>query len=50
MLHIHYQRLAEMAKRDHSITDSHSIEEANERHAFKRDRRKERHESGDGTR
>ena len=50
VLHIHYQRLAEMAKRDHSVSDSHSIEEANERHEFKRDRRKKRHESGDGTR
>jgi low affinity Fe/Cu permease len=50
VLHIHYQRLAEMAKRDHSVSDSHSIEEANERHAFKHDRREQRHASGDGTR
>ena len=49
VLHIHYQRLAEMAKRDHSVSDSHSIVEAEERHAFKRDRRKRRHASGDGT-
>src|SRR3954463_9936979 len=39
VLHIHYQRLAEMAKRDTKITDSHSIEEAEARHNFKKDRR-----------
>ncbi len=50
VLHIHYQRLAEMAQEDHNLSDSHSIEEAEERHAFKRDRRKKRHASGDGTR
>ena len=50
VLHIHYQRLAEMARRDHSISESHSIEEADVRHAFKRDRRKDRLASGDGTR
>jgi low affinity Fe/Cu permease len=50
VLHIHYQRLAEMAKSDHSVSDSHSVEEAEERHAFKTDRRKQRHASGDGTR
>ena len=37
VLHRHYQRLVEMAKK-HRITDSHSIEEADERHARK-DRR-----------
>jgi len=42
VLRIHYQRLAEMAKRDSKITDSHSIEEAEARHNFKRDRRKAR--------
>jgi low affinity Fe/Cu permease len=42
VLRIHYQRLAEMAKRDTKITDSHSIEEAEARHNFKRDRRKAR--------
>ena len=41
VLHIHYQRLAQMAK-EHDLTDSHSIEEAEARHAFKRDRRKAR--------
>jgi hypothetical protein len=50
VLHIHCRQLAQMAKSDHSLSDSHSIEEANERHAFKRDRRKQRHASGDGTR
>ena len=42
VLHIHYQRLAQMAKKDRSVTESHSIEEAEARHAFKRDRRKAR--------
>ena len=36
ILRIHYQRLAEMAKRDVKITESHSIEEAEARHNFKR--------------
>jgi low affinity Fe/Cu permease len=40
VLHIHYQRLAEMAKKESSVSDSHSIEEAESRHALKRDRRK----------
>lgn len=40
VLRIHYQRLAEMAKKDRTITESHSIEEAEARHAFKLDRRK----------
>ena len=39
-LHIHYQRLAEMAKRELGVTESHSIEEAEARHAIKRDRRR----------
>ena len=42
VLRIHYQRLAEMAKRDEKITESHSIEEAEARHNFKEDRRKAR--------
>ncbi len=50
VLHIHYQRLAQMAKKDHSISDSHSIEEAEARHAFKQDRRKRRRAAGDGAR
>ena len=39
-LHAHYQRLSEMAK-EHRITESHSIEEAEARHKFKRERRKQ---------
>src|SRR5664279_6199902 len=42
VLRIHYQRLAEMAKRDEKITVSHSIEEAEARHNFKEDRRKKK--------
>jgi low affinity Fe/Cu permease len=42
VLRIHYQRLAEMAKRDEKITESHSIVEAEARHNFKEDRRKAR--------
>ena len=37
VLHRHYQKLVEMAKKNR-ITDSHSVEEAEERHA-KKDRR-----------
>jgi len=40
-LHQHYAKLAEMAK-EKRITDSHSIEEAEARHKYKRERRKER--------
>jgi low affinity Fe/Cu permease len=40
VLHKHYQRLVEMAKRDLKLTDSHSIEEAEARHSAKRERRK----------
>jgi low affinity Fe/Cu permease len=40
----HYQRLAEMARSEGRITESHSIEEAEARHEFKRERRhKARH-------
>jgi low affinity Fe/Cu permease len=42
ILRVHYQRLAEMAKRDMKITESHSVEEAEARHNFKEDRRKAR--------
>jgi low affinity Fe/Cu permease len=42
VLRVHYQRLAEMAKRDTKITESHSVEEAEARHHFKEDRRKAR--------
>ena len=37
VLHKHYQKLAEMAK-EHRLTESHSIEEAEARHARKRRR------------
>ena len=36
MLHQHYQRLVAMAKGDGSLTQSHSIEEAETRHRVKR--------------
>ena len=36
VLHKHYRRLAEMAKNDEKITQSHSIEEAEARHESKR--------------
>jgi low affinity Fe/Cu permease len=39
VLHRHYQRLAEMAKKDQNITQSHSIEEAEARHEYKRKKR-----------
>src|SRR3954463_14442746 len=40
VLHIHYQRLPGMAKRERDGKVSHSIEEAEARHNFKKDRRK----------
>ena len=40
VLRIHYQRLAEMAKKELDLTESHSIEEAEARHAMKSDRRR----------
>jgi low affinity Fe/Cu permease len=40
-LHAHYQKLAEMAKHDLKITESHSIDEAAARH--ERKHRKHRH-------
>src|SRR4030088_598182 len=40
VLHIHFQRLAEMAKRDVHVHESHSIEEAEARHQFKQRRKK----------
>ena len=35
VLHAHYERLVTIAKRDVSLTDSHSVEEADERHRAK---------------
>src|SRR6202008_2167914 len=40
VLRIHFQRLADMARRDEDLQHSHSIEEAEARHAVKRDRRR----------
>lgn len=48
VLHIRYRPLLEMAKSEDSVTESHSIDEANARHAFKRDRRNKRDAAGDG--
>ena len=39
VLHAHYARLAAMAK-ERRLTESHSIEEAEARHLYKRERRK----------
>src|SRR4051812_9517549 len=39
VLHEHYQKLAEMAK-EYGLTESHSVEEAQARHEFKRGRRR----------
>lgn len=39
VLHAHFRQLATMAKRDDVLTRSHSIEEAERRHVFKRHRR-----------
>ncbi len=46
VLRIHFQRLAEMAKQDMKITESHSVEEAEARHTFKEDRRQARRGKG----
>jgi len=35
LLHRYYSELAHLAKRDHDLTKSHSIEEANRRHSRK---------------
>ena len=40
VLRIHFQRLAEMAQKDEELRVSHSVEEAEARHAIKRDRRR----------
>jgi low affinity Fe/Cu permease len=39
VLHKHYLKLAEMAKKDSKLTESHSIEEAEARHELKHKRR-----------
>jgi low affinity Fe/Cu permease len=38
-LHAHYQKLVELARRDRALTESHSIEEAENRHHAKHGRR-----------
>ena len=40
VLRIHYKKLGEMAKHDSGLTESHSVEEAEARHAIKHDRRR----------
>jgi len=50
LLHEHYQRLVTMAKRDASLNESHSIEEADQRHRAKAQLAKPtaRHARGEG--
>jgi low affinity Fe/Cu permease len=43
VLHNHYCRLIELAKRDESLSASHSVDEADDRHAQKQDWWKTRH-------
>ena len=45
VLRAHYERLADMAKRDRRLTESHSVEEAEARHLHKKERRKKLRES-----
>ena len=45
VLHDHFERLADMAKRDRRLTESHSVEEAEARHIHKIERRKKLRES-----
>jgi low affinity Fe/Cu permease len=40
VLHSHYRELARMAEDESKLTESHSVEEARERHARKSDKRK----------
>jgi low affinity Fe/Cu permease len=42
----HYRKLAEMAAKEGRVTQSHSIEEAEARHAYKHDRRKKARPEG----
>lgn len=39
LLHVYYQRLAEMSRKDENVSRSHSIEEADLRHTEKHERR-----------
>jgi low affinity Fe/Cu permease len=43
VLAIHYKLLAEMARRETDVRESHSVEEAETRHHLKRDRRQRVH-------
>src|SRR5579872_2331637 len=45
VLHDHFERLADMAKHDRRLTESHSVEEAEARHIHKVERRKKLRES-----
>jgi low affinity Fe/Cu permease len=49
-LHTHFQRLSEMAQRESSLSQSHSIEEAEERHHVKAAARTSSHSSPRGLR
>jgi low affinity Fe/Cu permease len=42
LLHAHYRKLAKLAQKEIRLTESHSVQEAEVRHARKRRRRKER--------
>ena len=42
LLHVYYQRLTEMAKKDENVSKSHSVEEAESRHSEKIDKQKKR--------
>lgn len=42
ILHQHYQKLVEMARDDQDVTQSHSVEEAEQRHSAKRSGRPKR--------
>ena len=44
ILQIHFRQLSEMSKKDRSLAESHSVEEAEARHTFKTDRRKKKSE------
>ncbi|HVL12505.1 MAG TPA: low affinity iron permease family protein [Gemmata sp.] len=46
ILHLHYEKLVELAKQDLKLTESHSIEEAEEDHAKKLAARREEDEEG----
>jgi low affinity Fe/Cu permease len=45
VLHAHYRKLAVLARKESPLADSHSVHQAEERHARKRRRRKERQQA-----